>query len=163
MAGRKPQGQDPGPEEERVGGWREDLEAIAMRLLSEEDLARLRERAGDLGQAADLVVAAHLDDVLFVERARFHRARRELGRAMATDDKEGVAAGRQRLLAATESVALVRLQRDLATGEVKVPLGGRDKSGQSGQPGQAGTRSSGRATGDREGRTAEGTEGTQVD
>ena len=29
----------------------------------------------------DMVVAAHLDDLLFVERARFHRARREAGSA----------------------------------------------------------------------------------
>lgn len=102
-------------------GWREEVERLARRLLSDEDVTRLAERFDDVGQVGDLVVAAHLDDVLYVERARYHRARRELARSLATEDEETPVA-RRRLQDAGASLAVFRLQRDLATGAVELPL-----------------------------------------
>ena len=55
----------------------------------------------------DMVVAAHLDDLLFVERARFHRARREAGRAIATGDKEEVAIAQDRLREAASGLGAI--------------------------------------------------------
>ena len=140
MAANKPREQDPGAGEvpddsgasehaasgssgTRGRGWREEIEGLVTRLLSDEELDRLGEHLDDdVGQVGDLVVAAHLDDMLFVERARYHRARRELGRALGSKDAELVATARQRLVGVTDSVALVRLQRDLASGAVRIPL-----------------------------------------
>jgi hypothetical protein len=112
----------------RATSWRDDLATVARRVMADKELETLRgRRAEDLGKAGDLVVAAHLDDLLFVERARYHRARREVGRAMAEGDKQEVAVARDNLRAAAASLGVVRLQRELATGDVKLPVddGGR--------------------------------------
>jgi hypothetical protein len=107
----------------RAAAWREDLASVAGRVLADDELQRLRERLDDVGAVGDMVVAAHLDDLLFVERARYQRARREVGRAMALGNKDDVARARDRLRVAGESLGVVRLQRDLATGQVVLPVG----------------------------------------
>lgn len=107
----------------RAATWRQDLASVAGRVLADDELARLRERVDELGAVGDMVVAAHLDDLLFVERARYQRARREVGRAMALGGKDDVARARDRLRVAGESLGVVRLQRDLAAGEVVLPVG----------------------------------------
>jgi hypothetical protein len=102
--------------------WREDLARAADRLLADDELRHLRERLDDVGALGDLVVAAHLDDLLFVERARYQRARREVGRALALGTKEDVAVAQARLSATAASLGVFRLQRDVATGDVELPV-----------------------------------------
>lgn len=112
------------------GDWRATLSAMARRVLDEDELARLREHADDVGAVGDMVVAAHLEDLLFLERARFHRARRDVGLAMATGSKGEVTVAQDRLRAVAADLGILRLQRDLATGEVQLDVGGGSVKGE---------------------------------
>lgn len=123
-------GQARSAREKPGGDWRETLLGMARRVLDDDQLARLRDHADDVGAVGDMMVAAHLDDLLFVERARFHRARRDVGRAMATGSREDITAAQDRLRATAADLGVLRLQRDLATGEVQLDVGGGRVKGQ---------------------------------
>ena len=67
-----------------------------------------------------MVVAAHLEDLRMVEEARFHRARREAGRALAGGDRHLLSQAQEQVRVIGADLGLLRLQRDLATGESEV-------------------------------------------
>lgn len=118
--GRKGASKEDSPTEGRSdgggnGSWTDNLAAVAEEAMGSGNFRRLVSRTGDLGGIADLAVAAQLDDLRLIEKARFHRARRDAGRALALGDKPAAAAAGARVADAGADLALLRLQRDVAS------------------------------------------------
>lgn len=102
------------------GDWREELLAVASQIFDEKLLRQVASSGDAVGRAGDLVLAAHLEDLRLVEEARFHRARRDLGRAMAMGSKVEIALAQEDVRVTGAELGLLRMQRDLATGELEL-------------------------------------------
>lgn len=98
------------------GDWREELLAVASQIFDEKLLRRVASSGDAVGRVGDLVLAAHLEDLRLVEEARFHRARRDLGRAMAMGSKDEIALAQEHVRVTGAELGLLRMQLDLATG-----------------------------------------------
>lgn len=102
------------------GDWREELLAVAGQIFDDELLRKVASGADKAGRVGDLVLAAHLEDLRLVEEARFHRARRDAGRALAYGDKQEIARAQEQVRVTGEDLGLLRMQRDLATGDLQL-------------------------------------------
>lgn len=98
--------------------WIDDVRAVAEEVMGSENFKRLTARADGAGVVADQVLAAQFDDVRLIEKARFHRARRDAGRALAFGDKAARAGAAERVAEAAGELAFVRLQRDVTSRKV---------------------------------------------
>lgn len=123
--GKRAGGADTGDSGEgrREEGWADDLRAVAEEAMGSESFQRLAARAGDVGGVADVAIASHLDDLRLVEKARFQRARRDAGRALALGDKQAAAAASARVAEVGSDLAFLRLQRDVASRQRDAPDG----------------------------------------
>ena len=119
-AGTHDNPRDTPPDKPRGGDWREELLGVASQIFDEKLLRRVASSGDAVGRAGDLVLAAHLEDLRLVEEARFHRARRDLGRAMATASKDEIALAREEVRVTGAELGLLRMQRDLATGDLEL-------------------------------------------
>lgn len=100
--------------------WREEFLAAAGQVLDPDRVSRLRAYSDNPGRIADAAVAAHLEDERMVQQMRFHRERREAGRALALGDKDALESHRGRVASAGAELGLLRLQRDVANGTLEI-------------------------------------------
>lgn len=106
-------------DDRRTRNWRDELGDLAVSLLGEErlkDLGDVRKRAE---RAADVAAAGHLDDLRLIEKAEFHRSRRDKAREDYLDpkSKHAAEAGR-RVQHSVERLGGFRLLRDVTVGSV---------------------------------------------
>lgn len=119
---------DQQPDDRR--SWRDQALSALAEVVELDRVEALRDKVGDLNRLPSLALAAHFDEVRYIEKARFHRARRDLAREMAVDPRSAAVAGAKERVAERASVlGLVRLERDLAQG-----IGGRARPSQPSKP-----------------------------
>ena len=94
-----------------------DAEALVGDLIGAERVEKLRAQGDRAGVAADVVLAAWVDDFRLIEQATFHRARRDAGRAAAIGNKAERTESLRRMSEAADSLGVLRVQRDVLIGD----------------------------------------------
>lgn len=109
-------GDEPNPDD-----WQEQIRVLADRLLGKERLEELQQSGADLARIGEMAVGGHLDDLRFIEKASFERARRDRAREFATEPNgHRVDEAQIRLDRTGAQLAGLRLARDLANGMLDV-------------------------------------------